>query len=251
MRKIIFVTGTDTGVGKTLLTASLLFHLRESGINALAMKPFCSGGTADVDLLQSIQGREISAKEVNPFYFHEAVAPLVAARKHRQKIHLHQAVEVIERVRQRCELLIVEGCGGLLVPLGERFNVADLIARLGCDTIVVARNQLGTVNHTALTVEALRSRGVKHIKVVLMAQKKEDLSAENNEATLAETIGNIGVFHCPYLGPRASRLNTLVANSKKLKKVLVPILNFAILSPRSLEPLSKREAAKSRLKQNC
>ena len=80
--KIIFITGTDTGVGKTLLTALLLHHLRQTGVHALAMKPFCSGGRADVRLLQSLQRGELSDAEMNPFYFAEPIAPFVAAKKH-------------------------------------------------------------------------------------------------------------------------------------------------------------------------
>ena len=164
MSRIIFVTGTDTGVGKTLLTASLLFHLRQSGVSALAMKPFCSGGTADVDLIQAIQGGDPPREEVNPFYFPEPVAPLIAARKRRQRIRLSQVLRAIARMDKRCECLIVEGSGGLLVPLGEGFTVADVIANLECDVVVVGKNKLGTLNHTLLTVEALRAREVTRLK---------------------------------------------------------------------------------------
>src|SRR2546426_834034 len=79
--KILFVTGTDTGVGKTLVVASLLYHLRQRDVSALAMKPFCSGSRADVQLLQRIQDGAVTNEEANPFYFREPVAPLVAARK--------------------------------------------------------------------------------------------------------------------------------------------------------------------------
>ena len=111
MSRIIFVTGTDTGVGKTLLTASLLFHLRQAGVNALAMKPFCSGGTADVDLIQAIQGGDPPRNEVNPFYFAEPVAPLFSARKQQKNIRLMDVLAAIKRMRKRCERLIVEGAG--------------------------------------------------------------------------------------------------------------------------------------------
>ena len=94
--RIVFITGTDTGVGKTLLTAMLLAHLRDCGVNALAMKPFCSGGTTDLHVLNEIQGNELTNAEINPFYFTEPVAPLVAARKHRQKIKLPDAAREIE-----------------------------------------------------------------------------------------------------------------------------------------------------------
>ena len=103
MSRIIFVTGTDTGVGKTLLTASLLHYLRQAGVNALAMKPFCSGGTGDVDLLQQIQGAEHPAEEINPFYFPEPVAPYVAARWQRRRIGMDSVLLAVRRLaRQTC-----------------------------------------------------------------------------------------------------------------------------------------------------
>ena len=245
MSRIIFVTGTDTGVGKTFLVASLLFHLRQSGVNALAMKPFCSGGTEDVDLIQAIQGNDAPREQVNPFYFSEAVAPLVAARKLRQPIQLSQVLGVIHTMHVQCACLIIEGSGGLLVPLGEGFTVADVIANLNCDVVVVSRNKLGTINHTLLTVEALRARGVQRIKVVLMGQSSADSSAWNNAAFLAETMANIEVFTLPYLGAGASRIGLVKRNVRKIKKTLAQIADPDSFSPRSSKGL-RNQAAKRR-----
>src|SRR5262249_51966743 len=143
--RIIFITGTDTGVGKTLLTGLLVCHLRASGCHALAMKPFCSGGRADVDFLRVAQDRELTADEINPFYFREPIAPLVAARKRHIKIRLPDVLRAISDILARCECLLIEGSGGLLVPLGEGYTVADLISKLNCEVIVVSRNRLGTI----------------------------------------------------------------------------------------------------------
>ena len=237
MSRIIFVAGTDTGVGKTLLTASLLFYLRQSGVPALAMKPFCSGGTADVDLLRAIQSNEPPRELVNPFWFPEPVAPLVAARKHRQRIRLSQVLAAIRRMEARCECLIIEGCGGLLVPLGEGFTVADLVANLACDVVIVGRNQLGTINHTLLTVEALRARRVKRVKVVLMGQRIADRSAADNALILRENLGDIGVYTVPYLGPKALSPRAVKKNARRLKKTLARIADPASFSARSSETL--------------
>src|SRR5581483_3100804 len=84
--RILFITGTDTGVGKTLLTAMLLHHLRVAGRRTLAMKPFCSGGRDDVELLHALQDGELTADEINPFYFSEPTAPLVALRRRHRDI---------------------------------------------------------------------------------------------------------------------------------------------------------------------
>ena len=163
MAKILFVTGTDTGVGKTLVTASLLHHLRASGTRALAIKPFCSGMRSDVRLLQSIQAGEISDQEANPYYFRLPVAPLIAARKLGKKITIDQVIDRIKTVEAKCDRLLVEGAGGLLSPLGWKFSAADLIARLRCDVCVVAANKLGVLNHVLLTVRALPTpEGLRH-----------------------------------------------------------------------------------------
>jgi len=231
--RIIFVTGTDTGVGKTLLTGLLLCHLRQSGVDALAMKPFCSGGTADVDLIQSIQGRHPPRKEVNPYYFREPVAPLVAARKSRRPVRLSQVLKAIRRMERRCECLIVEGAGGLLVPLGRNLYVADLIAGLDCDVVVVGRNKLGTINHTLLTLEALRARDVKRIKVVLMEQSTRDISAKSNVAIIQEMAENKEVLPISFQGGAATRSSSIERVAKKIKKTLARISDPDTFSPRS------------------
>ena len=99
--RIVFITGTDTGVGKTLFTGLLLTHLRRRGEGALALKPFCSGTRADARLLYELQGRELSLDETNPFYFPEPIAALVAARKHRRHISLRQVLSHLQTMLQR------------------------------------------------------------------------------------------------------------------------------------------------------
>jgi dethiobiotin synthetase len=176
---------------------------------------------------------------VNPFRFPEPVAPLVAARKRRRRIRLAQVFAAIRRMEARCERLIIEGCGGLLVPLGEDFTVADVIAKLTCDVVVVGRNQLGTINHTLLTVEALRARRVKRVKVVLMGQRIADPSAADNPAILRENLKNVGVCSVPYLGARALDGAALKKNVIRLKKTLAWVADPASFSPRSSERSEK------------
>lgn len=220
-RKIIFVTGTDTGVGKTVLTALLLNHLRESGVNALAMKPFCSGGHADVRLLQSLQPGMLSDGEMNPYYFEQPVAPLVVQKRGRG-IRLRDVVGKIQKISRRCDCLLIEGSGGLLVPLGPGFTVADLIRSLNCCVIVVARNRLGTINHTLLTVSALSAHGLKRevIRVALMVQGRKDLSSRTNQQVIAKLLKPIPVFGVPFLGTKASSRSKIVRSSPKLRNIL-------------------------------
>lgn len=209
------------------------------------MKPFCSGGTADVDLIQAIQGNIPARDEVNPFYFPEPVAPLVSARKRQQLIRLPQVLQAISRMKMQCDRLIIEGSGGLLVPLGEGFTVADVIANLECDVVVVGKNKLGTINHTLLTFEALRTLGLKRFKVVLMGQSSVDFSASSNAVILRETFVNIEVFSLPYLGAGATGIRALKRNVEKIKKTLARIADPDSFSPRSSNGL-RNQAAKRR-----
>jgi dethiobiotin synthetase len=173
--RTIFITGTDTGVGKTLLTGLLLSHLRQNGSPVLALKPFCSGNRADAELLHSLQDGELSLDEINPFFFSEPLAPLVAARKHSCSVNLKEVLVHINAISARHlasiknhparsgtkvkkpSYLLVEGAGGLLAPLGEGYTALDLIQQLRCSGIVVARNGLGTLNHSLLTIRALQA----------------------------------------------------------------------------------------------
>jgi dethiobiotin synthetase len=219
-KKIVFVTGTDTGVGKTVFTNLLLHHLRMTGCHALAMKPFCSGGRADVRLLRAMQDEELTEDEINPFYFPESVAPLVSARLRRRVIPLSEVVRPIKKIAARCECLLIEGSGGLFVPLGEKYLVSDLIQRLNCDVIVVARNRLGTINHTLLTVGALRDLGVKKIAVALMETEKKDTSSKTNGEVLTELVKPIQVHGIEFLSKNPSKSRVLKNCYKKVKKTL-------------------------------
>jgi dethiobiotin synthetase len=224
LARIIFITGTDTSVGKTLLTGLLLHHLRKSGCHALAMKPFCSGSRADTEFLHAVQDGELTHDEITPFFFEEPLAPLVAARRHHRSIRLPQVLGRIRRVARRCECLLIEGIGGLLVPLAEGFTVRDLIAKQNCEVIVVSRNLLGTINHTLLTVAALQRIGIKGLKVVLMSSLQEDASTGSNCRILAELVAPTPVVPVRFLGRNPVQIEALKESRKKVKKSLARIL---------------------------
>lgn len=232
MSRVIFITGTDTGVGKTTLTCLLLAHLRSEGISALAMKPFCTGGREDMESYRRIQGDELPSKLVNPFYYPQPLAPLMAARRTRKKVTCKMAVEAVRTAQQRCECLLVEGAGGVLVPITEDACIADLIKCLNGDVVVVAKNKLGTLNHTLLTVEALRRRGIDRIKVVFSEEKSPDISAGQNPAWVAKHLVNIGVYSIPYLDARRGHASVLEMGSLFFKKTLARIADPDSFSPR-------------------
>jgi dethiobiotin synthetase len=193
--EITVVTGTDTGVGKTVLSGLLVFFLRRVGIDAVAVKPFCSGSRADARHLRSMQDNALSLDEINPFHFREPLASLVAARKHRRKISLDRVLAFIRAYAQQRQHVIVEGAGGLLTPLGEGFSLLDIVQELGANLILVAPNKLGVINQTLLALRAVEGRA----QVVLMRQKNEDLSAASNCAILRELAAPCQILDFPFL----------------------------------------------------
>lgn len=228
--KIVFITGTDTGVGKTVFTAAFLAYLRSLKQRAWALKPFCSGTRADVLLLDELQDHELALETVNPVYFPEPVAPLVAARKRRRKLDIRSVVAGIEALRSRCDWLLIEGCGGVLVPLSETHSVLDFIAELGSPVIVVGKNKLGVINHAVLTVQALEGAGIPLVGVVLMEPARRDLATKTNQKLLAEMVKPVTVFSFRHLGRYPKRARTFKNSLAKLKKSLAPVVEMGILA---------------------
>jgi dethiobiotin synthetase len=233
-RRAIFITGTDTGVGKTVLTALLLCHLRARGCNTLALKPLCSGDRTDARLLTALQD-PLTIDEINPHHFSDPIAPLAAARQQRQVVSLGEVVRNVQRDSRRCDYLLIEGAGGLMAPLGEGFDALELIRQLRCEVIVVARNKLGVINHTLLTLRALGACGARAdraaerrriggCKVVLMERRIKDLPSRSNPGLLAELIAPVSLIHLPFLGPNCRAAGAVQKNAKKLKKSLAQIL---------------------------
>lgn len=224
MGRILFITGTGTGVGKTVLTAMLLRHLREEGHRALAMKPFCSGSRHDARLLHRLQKEDVTLAETNPFFFRQPLAPWVAARESRRaQIPLRDALGKIRGLGKRGEILLVEGSGGVLAPLGDNYAAAELISQLQCEIVIVAPNCLGTINHTLLTAKHAQTVGAKEIKIVMMSGQKPDLASRSNINAIRELLPGIAVISMPYLGGGASKTSGVKKNAKKMKKTLAQV----------------------------
>jgi dethiobiotin synthetase len=197
MKQTLFITGTDTGVGKTVLTGLLVKFLRERGVNAAALKPVCSGGRGDARKIFAAMDGALSLDEINPWHFRAAAAPLLAARRENKKVKLAQVVAHTRAMQKRFDILLVEGAGGLLSPLGEGFNSRDLILKLRALPIVVAQNKLGAVNQILLTLEALPKNLWVKTRVVLVAPRKPDASTRTNAKLLAEFFDAEKIFLLP------------------------------------------------------
>jgi dethiobiotin synthetase len=204
VKRTIFVTGTDTGAGKTVLTALLVQFLRERGVNAAALKPICSGDRADTRALHAAMNGALALDEINPWHFRAPMAPLLAARRERKRVHLAEVLTHIRALQKSFEVLLIEGAGGLLSPLGENFNSRDLIVALGATPIIAAQNKLGAVNHVLLTLAALPRRAAANARVVLMSPPKGDAAVASNPKLLAEFFDAKRIFTLPWLGEKFS-----------------------------------------------
>ncbi len=177
-----FVTATDTAIGKTFVTAALAAALRARGRDVAVFKPVQSGALAD-----DPAGDAALLGADCVYAFRAPLAPLVAARAEGRQIELEPILERARTLEREHEVLLVEGAGGLLVPLSDELDVAGLALALGLPLVVVARAGLGTVNHTLLTVEAARARGLEIAGVVLNGDGDE--STPDNAALIEEASG--------------------------------------------------------------
>jgi dethiobiotin synthetase len=217
MKQTLFITGTDTGVGKTALAALLAQFLRERGLSAAALKPICSGGRDDAWKIFAAMNGALALDEINPWHFRTPIAPLLAARLENKEVKLSQVLAHVRAMQKRFDVLLIEGAGGLLSPLGENFNSRDLISASRATPIVVCPNRLGAVNQVLLTLGALPEDLRTKTSVVLIAQLKPDASAKTNAKLLAEFFDVKRIFELPYFGknfeaghvPKSSRVRRI------------------------------------------
>jgi dethiobiotin synthetase len=182
----VAVVGTDTGVGKTVVTAALVARLRGRGVDARAVKPAQTGFPEDDDAgyVRDVCSTEGAATRLRTFG--EPLAPAVAARRGDDPIRYEELLSETRAALADAEVGVVEGAGGLRVPLSNdpRREIVDLVADLSVPALVVARSGLGTLNHTALTVEALENRGVPILGVALNRHEGATVAERTNPAEL-------------------------------------------------------------------
>jgi dethiobiotin synthetase len=209
VKQIFFITGTDTGVGKTVLTALLAQFLREDGINVAALKPVCSGGRNDARKIFNAMNGALSLDEINPWHFRAVVAPSLAAKLEKKSVKLSQVLAHARAMQKRFDVLLLEGAGGLLSPLGENFDSRDLISALRATPIIVASNKLGAVNHILLTLAALPKNLRAKTRMVLVSPEKPDAAANSNVKLLAQFFPAGKFLTLPWFGKRFSTTEVL------------------------------------------
>ncbi len=230
MGKGVFITGTDTGVGKTFVTAGLVSLLIKEGLDVGVMKPIETGCPKrnsrlvprDATFLKVVSGSEDALSLINPYRFSKPLAPLIAAEIDRKKIKIRKISSAYKKLREKHDIIFVEGAGGLLVPLTGKLTNLDLILELNLPIIVVVGSKLGAVNHTLLTLNWARENGVKILGLLINhpnpnPSSRKSLVEKTNPGLIKSfaevpVLGNvpyIPLISRPYLFSKSALMNIL------------------------------------------
>lgn len=212
----VFVAGTDTGVGKTLISCALLHAWADQGMSVAGMKPVAAGAQRrrgvwhndDVEQLLAVTNVAVPRNWVNPYCFAPPIAPHIAAREAHVPIRMAPIIRSYAALARRADVVVVEGVGGLLVPLAARFDAADIPRRLDLPVILVVGMRLGCLNHALLTITALRTRGLRLAGWVAntvapgMARPRQNLDALT--ALIPAPLLGVVKYHAKPSVPRAA-----------------------------------------------
>ncbi len=194
----MFITGTDTSVGKTVIAAAITNLLKRKGHDVGVMKPLQSGGSEDVDFLLNQSGAKDDLSLVVPYNFKAPVAPSLAARLESVSIEIEKIKGACSELADKHEVVIVEGSGGIMVPVIEKgagsYLVSDLIVDLDLPTIIVARAGLGTINHTLLTIDHAKKKGINIGGVIVNGYPDNPGQAEKHNPAMIEDISGVPVI---------------------------------------------------------
>lgn len=198
MNKAIFVTATDTEAGKTYVSCAIAEALKKAGISCGVFKPVSTGNRNDARALIKAAGIKEKPKTVTPVFFKKPMSPYGASLLEKKEFSLKAVDSHFKYFLNKYEFTVVEGVGGLLVPLKKDFFVGDLIKMMRIPVIITARFGLGTVNHTLLTADKLRRNKVKICGIVLSGKKNnKDISAKSN-AAIIKKITKLPVLELSY-----------------------------------------------------
>ena len=190
----LFVTGTDTGVGKTFTATQLLRLARATGLRCVGYKPICCGDRDDAELLLAAGEPGLTLDEVNPVWLRTPAAPLTASMVENRDVDLQLIRDQFERLRARFDLVVVEGVGGWLVPIRVDYFASDLAAELGLPVLVVALNRLGCLNHTMLTLQSVAASGLTCAGVALNGRAAASDTAETTNFDVLTRISPVPVL---------------------------------------------------------
>ncbi len=235
--KGLFITGTDTGVGKTVVTAALLAHLRQRGLKTGVMKPLETGvdgecsssANSDALFLMECGGIKDDLSEVCPVRLKPAASPYQAALIENRTIEPETIVSAYRTLAGRYEWMLVEGIGGVRVPITRNYGVVELMRDLGLPAVVVCRYQLGTLNHTLMTLEVLKQNNIPVQGVIFNRTEPGELAAsERDQPRLIEELSGVKVLgEFPAIDP----LNAQSFTPERLKQLEACIDFSGLISP--------------------
>jgi dethiobiotin synthetase len=189
-----FVTGTDTGVGKTFITGGLVRFSRSKGIDTVGMKPICTGDNDDVrQLLEACASCE-PEHLINPVWYRTPVAPYTASIIEDRLIDVAAIREAFEQLASQHSSVLVEGAGGIAVPISADYDFRDLARELRLNVIIVAANRLGVLNHTRLTVEAIRAAGLRCSLIALNSVHPDGDFSQPTNLSILESLVDVPVL---------------------------------------------------------
>jgi dethiobiotin synthetase len=185
----LFITGTDTGVGKTYIAVRLLHLLRASGVRCAGMKPICCGDRRDAEALLAAGSDGLNIDDVNPVWLKTPAAPIVGSLLEKVAIDVDRILAAFHVLQGRVEYVIVEGTGGWLVPLRSDYFVGDLAAAMKLQVLVVAQNRLGCLNHAVLTLRSVAAHRLQCAGLVLNSvAASSDIAASTNANILGRIL---------------------------------------------------------------
>jgi dethiobiotin synthetase len=190
---VFFITGTDTGVGKTFLTVALLRELRRQGIRAAGLKPIACGGREDAEQLARFSAGGFSASDLNPVYLPRPVAPPAQRCPAWSRLLLQVRASLARLRTAGLEIVLVEGAGGLLCPIDRHHTMRELARALNAPIMLVARDQLGVLNHVLLTLECAEHASLSCTAVVLNRFGRRTDPSQAMNATLLERLTRIPI----------------------------------------------------------
>lgn len=227
----IFVAGTDTGVGKTAVAAGIAWLLKSRRVDVGVMKPFATGSkphsaryrSEDTAMLAAAAGALESDEELNPFFFRMPASPLMAAQlTGKPPAGMQEALFALRKLGIMHSFLVVEGIGGLMVPLTERKFVADFVRLSGLPVVIVTRPQLGTINHTLLTVRVCREFGLNVLGIIVNMMPKKPSVVEKNTPKMMERLAGVPMLAVlpEVRSPNHKKIGNLLARTAVADKVL-------------------------------
>ncbi len=208
----IFITGTDTGCGKTFVTIKLAEYFRDQGLDVGVMKPIATGPRKENDALRLRRALKLRdpIELINPIHLKYPLAPYPASKLENKKMSagggsafggkIENIFKAYNKLAKMHDLILVEGIGGILVPITEKYYVIDLIQGFKLPVIIVSRAGLGTINHTLLTIETLKRRKINVLGIIMNGFRGMDFSERTNAETV-EKLGKVPILaKIPFLG---------------------------------------------------